>query len=89
MAVSSRLWLAGQISVTRDQALIDRLVRQGRSLVHGHVLVCVDGLASCVGAFQHLVAERAQHRGRASGGHACRAACCWGRSSRNGADGGW
>jgi len=61
LAVSSRLWLAGQISATRDQALIDRLVRQTRaSLVHGHVLVCVDGLASYVGAFQQVFRERTQ-----------------------------
>lgn len=64
LAVSSRLWLAGQISVTRDQALIERLVQQTRqSLAHGHVLVCVDGLASYVGAFQRLFAERMQFLG--------------------------
>lgn len=64
LAVSSRLWLAGQISRTRDQTLIDTLVRQVRqSLCHGGVLVCVDGLASYVGAFQRLVAERTQHLG--------------------------
>lgn len=59
LAVTSRLWLAGQISVTRDQALIDDVVRQvRRSLVHGHVLVCVDGLASYVSAFQQVFWER-------------------------------
>lgn len=61
LAVSSRLWLAGQISATRDQALIDRLVQQTRaSLAHGHVLVCVDGLASYVSAFQYAFWERTQ-----------------------------
>lgn len=60
LAVSSRLWLAGQISVRRDQALIDRLVQQTRaSLAHGHVLVCVDGLASYVSTFQQVFRERA------------------------------
>lgn len=59
LAVTSRLWLAGQISVTRDQVLIDTLVRQvRRSLAHGHVLVCVDGLASYVSAFQQRFLER-------------------------------
>ena len=61
LAVSSRLWLAGQISATRDQALIDRLVRQTRAgLAHGHVLVCVDGLASYVSAFPRAFRERAR-----------------------------
>jgi transposase-like protein len=65
LAVSSRLWLAGQISVTRDQALIDRLVQQTRqSLVHGHVLVCVDGLASYVSAFQQVFWERTERLGQ-------------------------
>src|SRR5207244_12882269 len=51
LAVSSRLWLAGQIGVTRDQALIDRPVGQvRRSLVHGHVLVGFDGLATVLSA---------------------------------------
>jgi len=59
LAVTSHLWLAGQISVTRDQALIADVVRQvRRSLVHGHVLGCVDGLASYVSAFQQVFWER-------------------------------
>ncbi len=59
LAVTSRLWLGGQISVTRDQRLIDRVVQQvRRSLVHGHVLVCVDGLASYVSAFPQVFLER-------------------------------
>jgi len=64
LAVTSRLWLAGQISVTRDQTLIDTLVRQvRRSLAHGHVLVCVDGLASYASAFQQVFLERTRARG--------------------------
>lgn len=64
LAVTSRLWLAGRISVRRDQPLIDGLVQQVRqSLVHGEVLVCVDGLASYVSAFQQCFAERAQWLG--------------------------
>jgi transposase-like protein len=59
IAATSRLWLAGHIAVRRDQELIDRLVHQvRRSLAHGHVLVCVDGLASYVGAFQDFFLER-------------------------------
>ena len=65
LAVTSRLWLAGQISVTRDYALIERLVQQTRaSLVHGHVLVCVDGLASYVRAFQEAFLERTRFLGK-------------------------
>lgn len=59
IAATSRLWLAGQLAGRRDQELIDTLVRQvRRSLAHGHILVCVDGLASYVGAFQDLFLER-------------------------------
>jgi transposase-like protein len=59
IAATSRLWLAGEIAVRRDQQLIDDLVRRvRRCLAHGHVLVCVDGLASYVGAFQDLFLER-------------------------------
>jgi hypothetical protein len=64
LAVSSRLWLAGQIGVTRDQALIDQLVQQTRAcLAHGRVLVCVDGLASYVSAFQQVFWQRSQGLG--------------------------
>jgi len=59
IAATSRLWLAGEVAVHRDQALIDALARRvRRSLAHGHILVCVDGLASYVGAFQELFLER-------------------------------
>jgi transposase-like protein len=52
MAVPSRLWLGGLISRHRDTKLITALVQKVRNcLASLAVLVCVDGLASYVGAF--------------------------------------
>jgi transposase-like protein len=52
LAVPCRLWLGGVLSPRRDQALIDTLVRMVRSCLQSlAILVCVDGLASYVGAF--------------------------------------
>jgi transposase-like protein len=52
LAVPSRLWLGGVLSPRRDQTLIDTLVGMVRSCVQSlAILVCVDGLASYVGAF--------------------------------------
>jgi len=52
LAVPSRLWLGGILSPRRDQTLIDTLVGMVRSCVKSlAILVCVDGLASYVGAF--------------------------------------
>jgi transposase-like protein len=59
IAATSRLWLAGEVAIRRDQDLVDALVRRARqSLAHGRVLVCVDGLASYVGAFRDIFLER-------------------------------
>ena len=53
MAVPSRLWLGGCISIRRDRHLIGALVQQVRaSAVTLAILVCVDGLASYVSAFR-------------------------------------
>lgn len=53
MAVPSRLWLGGVISTHRDRSLIRAVVQQVRaSAVTLAILVCVDGLASYVGAFR-------------------------------------
>jgi hypothetical protein len=53
MMVSSRLWLGGVISPHRDQALIQRLADQIRTVALCRpVLLAVDGLASYVSAFQ-------------------------------------
>lgn len=52
LAVPSRLWLGGILSPRRDRALIDALVGMVRSCLQSlAILVCVDGLASYVGAF--------------------------------------
>ncbi len=58
LAVPSRLWLGGVVSVHRDGALITALVRLVRAAATGvggvgtGLLVCVDGLASYVTAFR-------------------------------------
>lgn len=65
MAVPSRFWLGGIISERRDRHL-DTLAKQVRAAaLHGAVLVCVDGLASYVGAFRRAFRRRVmQARGR-------------------------
>ncbi len=64
MAVDSRLWLGGVISLTRDLPLIARLVACVRaSVVSLNVLVCVDGLASYVTAFRGPFARKYRARG--------------------------
>lgn len=70
MMVSSRLWLAGVVSRTRDTQLADRLLRQVRACcrVGSTLLVCTDGWAAYPGsikrAFRDKVKETAG-RGRA------------------------
>jgi transposase-like protein len=59
MAVPSRLWLGGVISSPRDRHLIMRLVQQVRACAGTlAILVCVDGLASYVTAFQRSFRHR-------------------------------
>lgn len=50
MMVSTRLWLAGVVSPSRDTALADRLLKQVRrcELALRAVLVCTDGWAAYV-----------------------------------------
>ena len=53
MMVSTRLWLGGVISPTRDYALIEQLVAKVRDMALCRpLLLAVDGLASYVSAFQ-------------------------------------
>jgi transposase-like protein len=55
LAVPFRLWLGGRISPQRDLVLITGLVHQVRACARRlDVLVCVDGLASYVTAFQRV-----------------------------------
>lgn len=69
LMVSTRLWLGGAVSLTRDKALADRLMRQVHAcaLALYAVLVCTDGWAayptSIKRAFRYTV-KRAGGRGR-------------------------
>jgi transposase-like protein len=59
MAVPSRLWLGGAISVHRDRHLITALVEQVRGCaLTAAILVCVDGLSSYVSAFRKVFRRR-------------------------------
>ena len=67
MAAPSRLWLAGVISVHRDGRLITALAEQVRACAQRWAfLLCVDGLASYVSAFQRVFRHpiRSGRRGR-------------------------
>src|SRR5712692_10625841 len=51
MMVSTRLWLAGEVSAQRDMPLIRRLIeRVRRCAAHRPLLVCTDGLVSYIRA---------------------------------------
>jgi hypothetical protein len=64
MSVPSRLWLGGAISVHRDLVLITNLVQMVRTCARSlAILVCVDGLASYVTAFQRVF-RHSVHTGR-------------------------
>jgi transposase-like protein len=53
MMVSSRLWLAGEVSAQRDLPLIRRLIEQvRRCAARGPLLVCTDGLVSYIRAIR-------------------------------------
>jgi len=59
LAVPSRLWLGGAISVQRDKTLIRTVAQQIRACACSlAVLVCVDGLSSYVGAIGDAFRER-------------------------------
>ena len=51
--VSTRLWVAGVVSVQRDKALADHLLQQVRACCQGvgALLVCTDGWAAYVRRF--------------------------------------
>ena len=53
MMVSTRLWLAGVVSQTRDTHLADRLLQQGRACCQAacELLICTDGWAAYVRRF--------------------------------------
>jgi transposase-like protein len=63
LTVPSRLWLGGVISRQRDGRLITTLVTLVKSCLKTlAVLVCVDGLASYVTAFQRVFRHKVQGR---------------------------
>src|SRR5262245_8170948 len=67
MAVPSRLWLGGMVSVCRDLNLITAVVQMVRRTAKSlSFLVCVDGLASYVTAFKRVFRDpvRTGRRGR-------------------------
>ncbi len=53
MMVSTRLWLAGVVSQTRDTQLADRLLKQVRACCHAgrELLICTDGWSAYVRRF--------------------------------------
>jgi len=53
MMVSTRLWLAGEVSEQRDMALIRRLIERVRACaLHRPLLFCTDGLCSYIRAIR-------------------------------------
>ncbi len=70
MMVSTRLWLGGAVSLTRDSSLADRLMRQVRACAQRlrAVLVCTDGWAAYPGSIRRAFREKVKEtagRGRA------------------------
>src|SRR5258708_16042221 len=70
MMVSSRLWLAGTVSLTRDSSLADRLMRQVRACAGsmGSLLLCTDGWAAYPNSIRKAFREKVKKtlgRGRA------------------------
>jgi IS1 family transposase len=70
LMVSSRLWLAGVVSVHRDRRLADRLLHQVRACCRPlqAILVCSDGWAAYPGSIKRAFREKVKRtagRGRA------------------------
>lgn len=70
MMVSTRLWLAGVVSVHRDRNLADRVLQQVRTCSRPlqALLVCTDGWAAYPGSIQRAFREKVKRtagRGRA------------------------
>ena len=71
MMVSTRLWLAGVVCATRDRALADLLLGQGRACAQRLcvLLVCTDGWAASPNSIRRAFREKVKTtagRGRAS-----------------------
>jgi IS1 family transposase len=70
LMVSTRLWLGGVVSQTRDTKLADRLLQQVRACCQKacDVLICTDGWAAYPGSIQRAFREKVKRtagRGRA------------------------
>jgi len=71
MMVSTRLWLGGVVSCTRDSSLADRLLRQVRACSRAAcaLLVCTDGWAAYPNSIRRAFRDKVKRtagRGRAS-----------------------
>ncbi len=71
MMVSTRLWLAGVVSLTRDRNLADRLLTQVRACCQPlrALLVCTDGWSAYPGSIRRLFREKVKKIARK--GRAC------------------
>ena len=71
MMVSTRLWLGGVVSRTRDRSLADRLLQQVRTCCHPMraLLVCTDGWNAYPGSIRRAFREKV--KGTAGRGRAC------------------
>src|SRR6266566_541272 len=71
MMVSTRLWLGGVVSLTRDRSLADRLLRQVRSCCQPlrALLVCTDGWNAYPGSIRRAI--RSKIKETAGRGRAC------------------
>src|SRR5713226_1827060 len=70
MMVSTRLWLGGVVSLTRDRSLADRLLQQVRACCQPMraLLVCIDGWNAYPGSIRRAFREKVKEtagRGRA------------------------
>ncbi len=70
MMVSTRLWLGGGVSLTRDRSLADRLLQQVRACCQPMcaLLVCTDGWNAYPGSIRRAFREKVKEtagRGRA------------------------
>jgi len=60
LMVSTRLWLGGAVSLTRDKTLADRLMRQVRACAQAlrAVLICTDGWAAYPASIKRAFREK-------------------------------
>jgi hypothetical protein len=65
LMVSTRLWLGGTVSLTRDKSLADRLMRQVRACAQAlcAVLVCTDGWAAYPNSIKRAFREKVKRVG--------------------------